>query len=143
MKSIIVYNTATGHTRLIASKMKEVLEKHHHECIVYRDKAIKNIVKANPHYFEPYDLICFGSCTHGGSPAISFKKFLRSIKGYDLKDKSLVCFSSSAGPDIWKQTCNEIKNAFPEMNHVGNFGCQSKNLDSTINNFEELVKSIK
>ena len=119
MKAIIVYNTATGHTRFIADRMKEILEKYKHECVVHRDKSIKNEVSVNQHYFDAYNLICLGSCTHGSSPASSFKKFLQSIKNYDLKEKSLICFSSSASPNDWKHTCDTIKKFFPDTRHIG------------------------
>jgi flavodoxin len=143
MKTIIIYNTMTGNTKAIAKKMKEILEKYNHQCEVYRDKEIKNEIQAKPQYFDSYDLICLGSCTHGGQPAISFKSFINSIKTYDLGGKSLICFSSSGFPSIWKGTCNNIKNSFPEMNHVGNFGCSFKSYDSTMKDFEDLVKNIK
>ncbi|MHA2401032.1 MAG: flavodoxin family protein [Promethearchaeota archaeon] len=142
MKTIIIYNTATGNTRAIANKMKEVLEKYNHECDIYRDKDIQNEIKSNPHFFDSYTLVCLGSCTHGFQPAITFKKFIYIIKDYDLKGKSLVCFSSSGGQQWWKETCNKIKNSFPEMNHVGNFGCSLRRYDSTIKNFEEFVETL-
>ena len=143
MKAIIVYHTATGNTRAIANKMKEILEKHEHDCEIFRDKSIKKEIKTNPQYFKSYDLICLGSCTHGSQPAIKFKSFIKNIRNQDLKDKSLVCFSSSGGAEVWKETCNKIKEELPEMNHIGNFGCSLKNYDSTIRNFEELVKKLK
>ena len=85
MRTIIIYDTATGNTRAIANKMKEVLEKYNHECDIYRDKDIQNEIKSNPHYFDSYTLVCLGSCTHGFQPAITFKKFINIIKDYDLK----------------------------------------------------------
>ena len=141
MKAIIIYNTATGNTRAIANKMKEILEKNNHECYIYRDKDIKNDVKTNPQFFDSYALICLGSCTHGAQPAISFKSFINNIKSYDLRGKYLACFSSSGGPGIWNVTCNTIKSNFPDMNHIGNFGCSLRNYDSTIKSFEEQVKA--
>ena len=142
MKAIIIYHTLTGNTSTIANKMKEILVEYDHDCDIYRDKDIKDEVKTNPHYFDSYDLICLGSCTHGAQPAIKFKKFLKSIKNYDLKGKSLACFSTSGGVDVWKETCNKIKKIFPGMNHIGNFGCATKNYDSTIRSFEELVQTL-
>ena len=140
MKAIIIFNTKTGNTEAIANKLKEILKKYNHQYDIFRDKDIKNDVKTNPHYFDSYDLICLGSCTHGNQPAMKFNKFIKSIKSYDLKGKSLICFSSSAGPENWNSTCNKIKNLFPEMTHIGNFGCVKKNFDSTIKHFEDLVK---
>ena len=142
MKAIIIYNTATGNTRQIAKKIREILEKYNHKCDLYRDKEIKDEIKANPQYFDSYELICLGSCTHGNRPAKSFIKFMSTIETYDLTGKSLVCFSSSLGPEGWKETCNEIKEKFSEMNHLGNFGCVSKKYNSTIRNFEEFVKTL-
>ncbi|MFX0076868.1 MAG: flavodoxin family protein [Candidatus Hermodarchaeota archaeon] len=143
MKTIIIYNTTTGNTKAIANKMKDILEKYNHKCEVFRDKEIKNDIQSNPQYFNFYGLICLGSCTHGGQPAISFMSFINSIKSYDLEGKDLVCFSSSGIPGIWKATCNKIMKSLPEMNHIGNFGCSFKNYDSTMKEFEELVKIIK
>ena len=142
MKAIIIYHTATGNRRAIAIKMKEILEKYNHECNIYRDKNIKNEVKTNPQYFDSYNLICLGSCTHGGQSAIKFKKFIKSIQNYNFKGKSLLCFSSSGGPEVWNNTCNKIKDSFPEMTHIGNFGCMRKKNDSAIKQFEELVKNL-
>ena len=142
MKAIIIYNTATGNTRAIARKMREILIKYNHQCDIYRDSDIKNQVRNNPRYFDPYDLICLGSCTHGFQPAISFKALIQNIKHHDLKDKFLVCFSSSGAPGVWEGTCNSIKSNFPTMKHKGNFGCSLRNYASTIRNFEELVKNL-
>lgn len=142
MKAIIIYNTATGNTRAIANKMKEILKKYNHKGHIFRDKDIKNEVKTNPQYFDSYDLLCLGSCTHGAQPAISFISFIENFKNYNLKGKFLVCFSSSASPNGWKETCNKIRNDFPEMNHVGNFGCSWRFYDSTIKNFEKLIKTL-
>lgn len=142
MRVIIIYYTATGNTGQIAKKMREILENHNHKCDLYRDKEIKDKVKADSQYFDLYDLICLGSCTHGNKPAKSFNKFMSTIENYDLAGKSLVCFSSSLGPEGWKETCKEIKEKFPDMDHIGNFGCVSKNYNSSISSFEELVKSL-
>ncbi|MHA2287319.1 MAG: flavodoxin family protein [Promethearchaeota archaeon] len=142
MKGIIIYNTATGNTRAIARKLRKILIKYNHECDIYRDSDIKNRVRYNSHYFDSYDLLCLGSCTHAFQPAISFKTFIQIIKRYNLKDKSLVCFSSSGAPGVWEGTCNTIKSNFPTMNHRGNFGCSLRNYNSTIRNFEEFVKNL-
>ena len=141
MKAIIIYNTATGNTRAIANKMKEILIRYNHDCEIYRDSDISTRVRNNPHYFDPYDLICLGSCTHAFQPAFSFKTFIQKIKRYDLRDKQLICFSSSGAPGVWEGTCNVIKKEFHSMKHIGNFGCSLRNYDSTIRNFEELVKT--
>lgn len=143
MRAIIIYNTATGNTKAIAYRMREILEKYNHKCDIYRDKDIYNAVKNNSHYFDSYNILCLGSCTHGFQPAISFKTFIQNFKHYDLKGKSLACFSTSGGPGFWEGTCNTIKNNFPTMNHIGNFGCSLRNYASTIKNFEELVKTLK
>lgn len=142
MNAIIIYNTITGNTRKIADKMKEILEKYNHECTIFRDKEIKKDIKENSQYFNPYDLILLGSCTHGAKPATSFNKFINIIKNYTLDKKYLICFSSSGGPEVWKDTCKEIQKNFPEMHHLGNFGCAFKKFDSTIKDFEELVKGL-
>jgi flavodoxin len=142
MRTIIIYNTATGNTRAIANKMKEILTKYNHECDVYRDKDIKKRVKNNPHYFDSYDILCLGSCTHGAQPALSFISFIENFKNYKLEGKNLVCFSSSASPNGWKETCKKIRNDFPEMNHIGNFGCSLRFYDSTIRSFEGLIKTL-
>ena len=142
MKAIIIYNTATGNTKAIANRMKQVLEKYNHKCDIYRDKDIKEEIRTNPHYFDSYELICLGSCTHGAQPALSFKSFINNIIRYDLKGKSLVCFSSSGFPGVWEGTCNAIKRNFPNMNHIGDFGCSLRNYTSTIRKFEEVVKNL-
>ena len=142
MKAIIVYNTATGNTRAIANKMEEVLEKNNHECDINRDKEIRNDVKTNPQFFDSYDLLCLGSCTHGGQPAISFISFINNIKGYNLNGKFLVCFSSSGFPGAWKATCTTINTNFSDMNHIGSFGCSLRSYNSTIKSFEDLVKTL-
>jgi flavodoxin len=142
MKAIIIYNTATGNTRAIARKMRETLVKYHHECDIYRDSDVKHQVRNNPQYFDRYELICLGSCTHALQPAVSFKAFIQIFKRYDLKGKFLVCFSSSGAPGVWEGTCDTIRKNFSTMNHLGNFGCSLRNYSSTIRNFEEVVKKL-
>jgi flavodoxin len=142
MKAIIIYNTMTGNTRLIATKMKKVLEKYSHECHLFRDNEIQTEVKKNSMFFNDYELLCLGSCTHGGSPAISFNSFMKSFINYDLDGKSLICFSSSGFPNIWKNTCNKIKVNFPHLKHIGNFGCTLRKINPAIKNFENIIKGL-
>lgn len=127
MKAIIIYNTVTGNTRAIAAKMKEILGKYNHACELHRDKEIKRDVKNDRHYFDSFELILLGSCTHGAKPALSFNKFIQIIKNYDLGGKDLICFSSSGGQDVWKETCEEIRKQFSETNRIGSIGCARKN----------------
>ena len=132
----------TGNTKAIARKMNEIFEKYKHECDIHRDKEIRKEVEKNSNYFENYDILCLGSCTHGASPAISFNTFMNSFINYNLDSKSLICFSSSGFPNVWKNTCKNITEKFPKMNHLGNFGCTLRKIDTMMKSFEDLIKGL-
>lgn len=142
MKSIIVYNTMTGNTEDLAYKMKEALESYGHQYDIYRDDKIYLNVRNDLEFFRSYDLICFGSCTHALSPAISFQTFLRRVKKHKLKDKKLLCFATSATPNSWEITCKKIHQMFPELNHIGNIGCTQRNNENAIESFKLILNNL-
>ena len=142
MKSIIIYNTKSGNTEELANKMKDVLQKNGHDVDIYRDKQIKSQIKNDDKFFDPYELLVFGSCTHVMAPARTFKSFLKVIKKQNLQNKKLICFGTSGGPDMQKKACSGIQKRIPELEHLGDVGCVEKNNDGAIKDFEELVKKI-
>lgn len=142
MKSIIIYNTKSGNTEELANKMKDILQKNGHEVDIYRDKEIKSQIKNNDKFFEPYDLLVFGSCTHAMAPARTFKNLLKDIQKHNLQNKKLICFGTSGGGDMWKKACNGIQKRVPELEHLGDVGCVEKDNNGAIKDFEELVKKI-
>ncbi|MHA1669034.1 MAG: flavodoxin family protein [Promethearchaeota archaeon] len=138
MRAIIVYNTMTGNTRDLASKMKNVLEKFDIEVNIHRDNEINRKVRTIKTFFEPYDLLCFGSCTHAWAPALSFSSFLNAVKKHELSGKKLICFATSASFTAWQDTCKNIKRRFPNLEHLGNFGCSNRNSTQTLQEFNKL-----
>lgn len=143
MKSIIIYNTKSGNTEELANKMKDVLEKNGHNTDIYRDKDIRPEIESNENFFDPYDLLVLGSCTHAMAPAISFKGLLKVIKKRNIKNKKLVCFGTSGGPNFWARTCKGIRKRFPQLEHMGDIGCVERNNEEAITDFEELVQNLK
>ena len=142
MKSIIIYNTRSGNTEELGNKMKDILEKYGHECDIYRDKNIKVQIKKQQDFFNSYDLVCFGSCTHFWAPAIMFKLFLKIIRKQNLKNKKLICFASSGDIKSWVKTCKKIQKKFTQLEHIGNIGCSYRENEETIKNFDEIIKNL-
>lgn len=140
MKALIIYNTMSGNTEDLANKMKSILEKYNHECDKFRDKNIKLQVKENSNFFDSYNLICLGSCTHAFAPAISFKRFLKKIPRENLANKKLICFATSGNKNAWKTTCKKIQKKIPELEHIGNIGCIEKENDDAVSALEDLMK---
>lgn len=132
MKAIVVYNTITGNTEDLADKIKNVLEQYEYQCEIFRDDKIYLNVRNNLDFFNSYDLLCLGSCTHALSPALSFQTFIRRIKKHKLKNKKLLCFATSATPNSWEITCKKIREMLPELNHIGNIGCTQRNNENAI-----------
>jgi len=142
MKSIIIYNTRSGNTEELANKMKDILQKNGHEADIYRDKDIKSQIQNNEKFFDSYDLLVFGSCTHAMAPARSFKSLLKVIKKQNIQNKKLICFGTSGGSDLWKKACKGIQKRFPQLDHIGDIGCVERDNDGAMKEFEELVKKI-
>ncbi|TFG07098.1 MAG: hypothetical protein EU539_05935 [Promethearchaeota archaeon] len=142
MKSLIIYNTKSGNTEELANKMKTLLEQNGHSTDLYRDKDVRAQIKEQENFFEPYDLLCLGSCTHAMSAARSFKKFLKKIPQEDLVSKKLICFGTSGGPNMWKKACESIKKKVPGMQHIGDIGCVEKENDQAIKEFETLMNTL-
>ncbi len=140
MKSIIIYNTRSGNTKLFGEKMKEILEKNGHECQIFRDKQ----VKSNPKVVEPFDLLCLGTAIHAGGPAFfPFRGFIKKISQLNLMNKKLICFATSGDVKMWKHGCDWIKKKLPKLEHVANVGCVKKENSQAIADFENAVKKLK
>lgn len=135
MKVILIYNTKSGNTQVLAEKMKEILEKNGHECEIYRDKQIKK--KLN--IIEKFDLLCLGSCVHIGGPAFSFRGFLKKISKLNLKEKKLICFATAGDPQYLESTYNFIKKKLPQLENIGNFGCVERENKNALEDFENAV----
>ena len=140
MKTIIIYNTKTGNTEELANKMKGILEKHGHEVDIYRDKEVLSKIQTQENFFDLYELLCLGSCTHAMAPAIKFKKFLKLISKENLENKKLICFGTSGGPNFWKKACNGIRKRVPQLDHIGDIGCKERDYEEAIKRFEEIIK---
>jgi flavodoxin len=132
----------TGNTEELAMKMKDVLEKNGHEADIYRDKDIKSQIKEQENFFDPYGLLCLGSCTHAGGPAMGFRSIAKSIGKKKLENKKLICFGTSGSPTMWKRTCKSIKKRMLELEHLGDIGCSMRENKDAIKQFEELVKKL-
>ena len=141
MKGIIIYNTKSGNTELLGNKMKEILEKSGHEIVIKRDKEIKDQIESESDFFNPYDLICLGSCTHFVSPAFSFRKILKKINRLNIDEKKLICFSTSGhGQGIASN--KKIKKKMSKLDHVVSIGCDKLENENALKAFEEIVKKL-
>lgn len=139
MKAIIIYNTRSGNTELLAEKIKEILEKNGHECEIYRDKKIKK----TPNIVEGFDILCLGSCAHFFGPAFSpFRGLLKKFAKLDLKDKKLIAFGTSGGPNGWQQVCKHIQKKVPQLEHLGSFGCIKRENEDLFVDIEKFVKDL-
>ena len=144
MKCIIIYNTRSGNTELLGNEMCKILKKYNHECEIHRDKSVKVKILTQENYFDSYDLICLGSPSHGGSPALfPFQKVLKSIAQRDLKDKKFMFFGTSKFPKGWKSMCSNIQKKMVNINHYGNIGCIKRENKEALQNFEQIVKNLK
>lgn len=143
MKTIIIYNTRSGNTELLAKKMKEILEKYGHECQIFRDKAIKSKIKSQPNFCESYELICLGSPVHAAGPAFSFRKFLKTLSKLNLREKKLIIFATSGSPNMWKTTCEKIQKKIPNTKSLGIVGCIRRENESAIKDFDAIITNLK
>ena len=144
MKSIIIYNTRSGNTELLGTKMKEILEKYGHECDLYRDKNIKTQILTQNDFLSPYNLLCIGSCVHGNAPAFfPFRKIMKKIATLDLTNKKMIVFATSGGPKGWIKTCGIIRKKLPNINPIANIGCEKKENKEALKNFDNIIKNLK
>ncbi|HMF32774.1 MAG TPA: flavodoxin family protein [Candidatus Lokiarchaeia archaeon] len=91
-KALIIYDTFTGHTRTVAEKIKKHLEDLDFAVDLFRDKTFNGFETV-----QEYDVIALGSPAHGGVPALTLKRKLKSLFVMDLAGKKLITFSSSGG----------------------------------------------
>ena len=121
--------------------MKEILEKSGHEIVIKRDKEIKDQIESESDFFNPYDLICLGSCTHIVGPAFSFRKILKKINRLNIDGKKLISFSTSShGQGIASN--KKIKKKMSKLDHVGSIGCDELENENALIAFEEIVKKL-
>ena len=123
--------------------MKDLFQNQGHECDIFRDKSVKSRV-IDVDFFNPYEIICLGSCTHAMSPAMVFKSFLKKIPKEGQQNKKLVCFATCGAKSekIWNRVCNKIKDKVPQFDHIGNIGCRERDNEAAVKNLEEIVKKI-
>jgi len=124
--------------------MCKILEKYNHECEIYRDKTVKDKILTQENYFDPYDLICLGSPTHGGAPAIfPFRKILNNIAEQDFSGKKFIFFGTSKGAEGWRSMVKTIQKKMVNINHIGNIGCIRRKNEEALQNFDQIVKNLK
>jgi len=143
MKTIIIFNTRSGNTELLATKMKETLEKYNHECEIFRDKKIKKKIKTQIAFIKEYDLIFLGSPVHAGGPAFSFRKVIKSAAKLDLADKKFMFFGTSSTAKGWKKMCTKVQKKMTNTNYIGNIGCIKQKNKEALENFDNIIKNMK
>jgi flavodoxin len=89
IKAIVIYDTLTGHTRIIAEKIKKRLEDLGMTVDLFRDKMLKSFASVGK-----YQVIAIGSPCHWGRAARTLRRRLQSLVTIDLKGKKLITFAS-------------------------------------------------
>jgi flavodoxin len=91
-KALIVYDTFSGHNRIVAEKIKKYLENLGVAVDIFRDKTFNAFDTV-----QDYDVIALGSPAHGNNPALTLTRKLKALLKMDLSGKKLITFSSSGG----------------------------------------------
>jgi flavodoxin len=102
-RALIIYDTATGNTRIIAEKIKKRLEDLGMSVELFRDKIFKAFTSVGQ-----YQVIALGAPNHGNRPAFTLTRKLKPLLMMDLKGKKLITFASSGGPGH-HQVCQKIE----------------------------------
>lgn len=92
MKTLIIYDSMFGNTKLVAEAMAG--------AFVASDTRILNVSEASLADLKAIDLLIVGAPTHGGRPKPSTQAFLKQIPADTLKGASVAAFDTRfAGAD--------------------------------------------
>ncbi|MCR4428581.1 MAG: flavodoxin family protein [Caldiserica bacterium] len=87
MKVLVVYDSLFGNTQKVASAISQAFGE---------EGIVSKITEIDPSKIGEFDLLIFGSPTHGGWPTPAFQKFLKEIPSESLKGKSFAAFDTRA-----------------------------------------------
>ncbi len=136
-KAIIIYDTRSGNTKLLAEKIMKRLEDLGTSVEIYRDKEFKSIDS-----IKSFDIIGLGSPTHGGQMAMTFKKFLKKVNQLNLQGKKLIIFGTGADPNSPPKICNDIKETVSPtgLQTIAEIGCVKKPNDEIDKEIENSIQ---
>ncbi len=103
-KSIIIYNTKSGNTKLLAETIKTQLENLGSDVEIYRDKEFNKI-----NAILDYDIIAVGSCIHMMGFAFTLRRKIKPLMKMDLNGKKLISFATSRDSKQWLGACNKFQ----------------------------------
>ena len=140
-KCLIIYDTKSGNTQILASKIQESLENMEISVKTIQDKKLKDL-----EILTTFDIIGVGSPVHMNSLAFILRRKLKNIakKKLDLRGKKLITFSTSKFPTKWenvnKKTVKLLKSTGIE--HFAEFGCQNEPSAQIAEVIQEKLKQI-
>ncbi len=123
VKALVIYDTFTGHTRIIAEKIKKRLEEIGMSAEIFRDKKFEAFATV-----REYQVLAIGSPCHGGRAARTLKRKIEPIVAMDLKGKKLVTFVSCLDAKEQQWVCDEIETILKPtgITPVASIGCVGK-----------------
>ncbi len=132
VKALVLYDTFTGHTRIIAEKIKKRLEEIGIIVDLFRDKKFEAFASV-----REYQVIAIGSPCHGGKAARTLKHKLDPIITMDLKGKKLITFASCVDAKEQQWVCDEIETilkptGITPVTSIGCVGRPPKNFDTAV-----------
>ncbi|MDO8124975.1 MAG: flavodoxin domain-containing protein [Candidatus Hermodarchaeota archaeon] len=97
IRTIIVYDTKYGNTKLVAEKIMEGVSE-----VEGIETTISDVKDTDPKEAADYDAIVIGSPTHFGGPVRGIKKFIDKLGKLDTKAKWVALFDTYLGEDFEK-----------------------------------------
>lgn len=88
MKALIIYDSVFGNTKRVAQAIGEELSAGHVTT------EVLSVKETNTSEIVDFDLIVFGSPTHGGRASSDMKEFFGSIPDESLAGKKIACFDT-------------------------------------------------
>jgi len=136
-KAIIIYDTRSGNTKLLAEKIMKRLEDLEVSVEIYRDKEFKSIDS-----IKDFEIIGLGTPTHAGQMARTFKKFLKKVNQLNLQGKKLIVFGTGADPNSPPKICNDIKEMVSPtgLQVIAEIGCVKKPTDDINKEIENSIQ---
>jgi flavodoxin len=107
-KAIVVYDSKYGNTKKVAEDIALAIEGEGIEVVL---KAVKD---TSYDEVNQYDLVVIGSPTHINNPKKDTKKFLKKLKGTDLKNIKFAAFDTRIN-DAKKGAIIKIETALMEL----------------------------
>lgn len=97
IRVLVAYDTKYGNTRRVA----EIITQGLHE-VTGVEVTLTNMKEFDFSEAEGFDAILMGSPNHIGRPTRTFKKFVKKLRNFELKDKAAAVFDTYMGKDFEK-----------------------------------------